>query len=113
MKFKHPALLLFIAGVVHCANAHAYTFDASMLGDAAKGVDMSLFNQGVQQPGTYRVDVMVNGKRVDTRDVVFKLEKDGQGTPVSGSLFDGQSAFTLRRKNGRLPSVVESSKAPR
>lgn len=52
-----------------------------MLGDAAKGVDMSLFNQGVQQPGTYRVDVMVNGKRVDTRDVVFKLEKDGQGTP--------------------------------
>ncbi|WP_430624510.1 hypothetical protein, partial [Salmonella enterica] len=24
MKFKHPALLLFIAGVVHCANAHAY-----------------------------------------------------------------------------------------
>lgn len=59
MKFKQPALLLFIAGVVHCANAHAYTFDASMLGDAAKGVDMSLFNQGVQQPGTYRVDVMV------------------------------------------------------
>lgn len=46
MKFKHPALLLFIAGVVHCANAHTYTFDASMLGDAAKGVDMSLFNQG-------------------------------------------------------------------
>ncbi|EOT1268580.1 fimbrial biogenesis outer membrane usher protein [Escherichia coli] len=81
MKFNHTALLLFIAGVVHCANAHTYTFDASMLGDAAKGVDMSLFNQGVQQPGTYRVDVMVNGKRVDTRDVVFKLEKDGQGTP--------------------------------
>ncbi|MDI5424819.1 usher protein, partial [Salmonella enterica subsp. enterica serovar Kentucky] len=25
--------------------------------------------------------MMVNGKRVDTRDVVFKLEKDGQGTP--------------------------------
>ncbi|EQB9144502.1 hypothetical protein ACYYF8_004513, partial [Salmonella enterica subsp. enterica serovar Thompson] len=22
MKFKHPALLLFIAGVVHCANVH-------------------------------------------------------------------------------------------
>ncbi|MGR2311078.1 hypothetical protein ACUX6A_25665, partial [Salmonella enterica] len=44
MKFKQPALLLFIAGVVHCANAHTYTFDASMLGDAAKGVDMSLFN---------------------------------------------------------------------
>ncbi|HIG9002653.1 TPA: fimbrial biogenesis outer membrane usher protein [Shigella boydii] len=81
MKFSHTALLLFIAGVVHCANAHTYTFDTSMLGDATKGVDMSLFNQGVQQPGTYRVDVMVNDKRVDTRDVVFKLEKDGQGTP--------------------------------
>lgn len=51
MKFKQPALLLFIAGVVHCANAHAYTFDASMLGDAAKGVDMSLFNQGVNSQG--------------------------------------------------------------
>ncbi|WP_432214708.1 hypothetical protein, partial [Salmonella enterica] len=29
MKFKQPALLLLIAGVVHSANAHAYTFDAS------------------------------------------------------------------------------------
>ncbi len=51
MKFKQPALLLFIAGVVHCANAHAYTFDASMLGDAAKGVDMSLFNLGYNSQG--------------------------------------------------------------
>ncbi|WP_439958296.1 hypothetical protein, partial [Salmonella enterica] len=29
MKFKQPALLLFNAGVVHCANAHAYTIDAT------------------------------------------------------------------------------------
>ncbi|MDI5424875.1 hypothetical protein MJM99_33120, partial [Salmonella enterica subsp. enterica serovar Kentucky] len=34
------------------------------------------------QPMLYRrLVMMVNGKRVDTRDVVFKLEKDGQGTP--------------------------------
>lgn len=112
MKFKHPALLLFIAGVVHCANAHAYTFDASMLGDAAKGVDMSLFNQGGQQPGTYRVDVMVNGKRVDTRDVVFKLEKDGQGTPFLAPCLTVSQLSRYGVKTEDYPQLWKAAKTP-
>lgn len=112
MKFKQPALLLFIAGVVHCANAHTYTFDASMLGDAAKGVDMSLFNQGVQQPGTYRVDVMVNGKRVDTRDVVFKLEKDGQGTPFLASCLTVSQLSRYGVKTEDYPQLWKAAKTP-
>lgn len=112
MKFKQPALLLFIAGVVHCANAHAYTFDASMLGDAAKGVDMSLFNQGVQQPGTYRVDVMVNGKRVDTRDVVFKLEKDGQGTPFLAPCLTVSQLSRYGVKTEDYPQLWKAAKTP-
>ncbi len=55
-----------------------------------KLISINSLTEGVQQRGTYRVDVMVNGKRVDTRDVV--LERMG-GNAFSGSLADGQSAF--------------------
>jgi outer membrane usher protein len=65
-----------------CAQAATYTFDATQLGLAGKGVDVSLFEQGGQLPGTYTVDVMVNGTQVDSRDVVFNLSKDAAGKPV-------------------------------
>lgn len=112
MKFKLSVLLLFIAGWGHCANAHTYTFDASMLGDAAKGVDMSLFNQGVQQPGTYRVDVLVNGERVDTRDVVFKLEKDRQGTPFLAPCLTVSQLSRYGVKTEDYPQLWKAEKIP-
>ena len=52
-----------------------------MLGGSARDADVSVFNQGGQPPGTYTVDVLVNGERVDKRDVVFSLEKDEKGRP--------------------------------
>ncbi|MGT3289603.1 fimbrial biogenesis outer membrane usher protein [Yersinia enterocolitica] len=112
MKFKYSALALFMAGVVHCANAHTYTFDASMLGDAAKGVDMSLFNQGLQQPGTYRLDVMMNGERVDTRDVTFKLEKDGQGKPFLAPCLTVSQLSRYGVKTEDYPQLGKAEKNP-
>lgn len=63
------------------ANAQAanYTFDSRQLGLAGQGVDVSLFEQGGQLPGTYLVDVVINGTQVDSRDVVFNLVKDPDG----------------------------------
>lgn len=63
------------------AQAATYTFDATQLGLAGKDVDVSLFEQGGQLPGTYTVDVLVNGTQVDSRDVVFSLTKDASGKP--------------------------------
>lgn len=44
-------------------------------------IDLSRFNQhGGQQPGTYRVDVALNGNMFDSRDVTF-IEQDGRLQP--------------------------------
>ncbi len=39
---------------------------------ALKGVDLSAFESGGQMAGVYYVDILLNGQRVDTRDVEFK-----------------------------------------
>ncbi|AZV03732.1 hypothetical protein ELK40_00555 (plasmid) [Enterobacter sp. N18-03635] len=47
-----------------------------MLGEAGVGADISLFNEGAQLPGTYMVDILLNGQRVDSREVVFSLVRE-------------------------------------
>lgn len=79
---QRSRLALAIGGVLLIgANAQAanYTFDTKQLGVAGQGVDVSLFEQGGQLPGTYLVDIVVNGNQVDSRDVVFSLVKDADG----------------------------------
>lgn len=71
--------MVCFSGQVH---ADKYSFDVAQLGDEGKNVDISLFEQGVQLPGVYHVDVMLNGKRVDSRDMVFHLAKNADGQPV-------------------------------
>jgi outer membrane usher protein len=55
-----------------------YTFDASTL-PIGRDVDISLLNQGTQLPGSYHVEVLINGEQVDSREVLFQLEKQAQG----------------------------------
>jgi outer membrane usher protein len=43
-------------------------------------VDLEVFEQGRQMPGTYRVDVFLNNRWQDTRDVTFVL-RDGELRP--------------------------------
>ena len=66
-----------------CSNgvqAKSYTFDTSQL-EGGDNVDISLFEQGAQLPGAYQVDVILNGSRVDSREMVFHLEKDAESKP--------------------------------
>lgn len=49
---------------------------------AMKGADLSAFESGGQAPGTWRVDVIINDRQVDTRDVTFYSEKDAAGEAV-------------------------------
>jgi len=58
-----------------------YTFSPTMVDGAGEGADISLFNQGVQPPGTYAVDIVLNGRQVDSREVTFTLAKDAKGAP--------------------------------
>ncbi|EIF7173466.1 hypothetical protein H2516_005473, partial [Salmonella enterica] len=57
---KHSILALYISAALLPASARTYTFDASLIGDSKKNVDISLFNEGLQLPGTYNVTIKVN-----------------------------------------------------
>ncbi|EEP99179.1 fimbrial biogenesis outer membrane usher protein [Yersinia ruckeri] len=72
-------LLQGLAMSLVCAsvNARTYTFDASSLG--IDNADVALFNQGGQLPGVYPVDILLNGERVGSQDVVFRQESHAQG----------------------------------
>jgi len=70
---------MFAAGIVLAAvqpQGKAYTFNPSMLAESVSEADLSLFNQGSQLPGTYSVDVLLNGTRVDNRSIVFESMPD-------------------------------------
>ncbi|HGM5835951.1 TPA: fimbrial biogenesis outer membrane usher protein [Serratia marcescens] len=81
MRLSQIAWAVSLVCVSGMSHARSYTFDPAMLGEQGKHVDMTLFDQGVQLPGTYMVDVLLNGDRVDSRDVVFSLKKNAQGEP--------------------------------
>ncbi|KGI64903.1 pilin outer membrane usher protein SafC [Enterobacter sp. UCD-UG_FMILLET] len=68
------------------AAAQQYHFDASLLGGAAKNADLSLFEQGLQQPGTYRMDVLLNGEQVDSQDITLRLVKAPSGDSLQPCL---------------------------
>lgn len=78
---KMKAKITLLALAIHCvvfpseSNARKYYFSASSIGEKGKNVDLSLFNEGVQLPGTYYVDIILNGKHLDSRDVDFQLRK--------------------------------------
>lgn len=46
---------------------------------SSQGADLSAFEEGEQAAGVYRVDVVINNQVVDTRDITFKLVKEGNG----------------------------------
>jgi len=82
VKISKLTWALLLAGFTVYAHARTYTFDPAMLGAAGKSVDMSLLDQGGQLPGTYPVDILLNGEHVDSREVEFRTGKDASGNPA-------------------------------
>ena len=75
-------VVCFTSGVA----AQQYHFDASLLSGAAKNADLSLFEQGLQQPGTYRMDVLLNGEQVDSQDITLRLVNEPSGDSLQPCL---------------------------
>ncbi|MGU3489642.1 fimbria/pilus outer membrane usher protein [Enterobacter bugandensis] len=73
-------MMMILSGVSGMACASDWVFSAEMLEGNANGVDISVFNQGLQLPGVYQVDIQLNGKWVDSRTVNFSLKKEGAQT---------------------------------
>ncbi|MFL4556302.1 fimbrial polyadhesin usher MyfC [Yersinia kristensenii] len=59
----------------------AYTFDSDLLnnGNTNDKADLSLFEQGGQLPGTYLVDIILGGEKVDSTNVAFHSVKSSSG----------------------------------
>ncbi|EIC4353469.1 fimbria/pilus outer membrane usher protein [Salmonella enterica] len=76
MKHSILALYIGVALLPLSASARTYTFNAALTGK--KNVDVSLFNEGLQLPGTYNVTIVVNGNTVDSNVAVpFRLVGSG------------------------------------
>nr|WP_237165033.1 fimbria/pilus outer membrane usher protein [Pantoea agglomerans] len=92
------------------AAAQQYHFDASLLSGAARNVDLSLFEQGLQQPGNYRMDILLNGEQVDSQDITLRLVK----APSGDSLQPCLSVAQLLRwgvNTDAWPALTEGGKA--
>ncbi|HHX3545964.1 MULTISPECIES: fimbria/pilus outer membrane usher protein [Enterobacter] len=84
-------LIFMCTGLVFYSSlgfSEGYEFDASEIGS---DVDVSFFNQGGQLPGMYYVDVVINGKIVDTRNVNFKVIKNVNGLSSLEPCLDAES----------------------
>ena len=73
--------IAIIFGVSGAAQAREF-FNPALLeidNPAQAGADLSVFEEGAQAPGTYRVDLYVNDEMVETSDVEFVLMPDITG----------------------------------
>lgn len=79
MKYSRIALAVSLTCLSGGLNAKTWSFDSNALDG---GVDVSVFNAGGQLPGTYHVDILLNGDLVDTQDLKFVLKKDANDQSV-------------------------------
>lgn len=82
MEFSHLArAVAFVLPAVWSGPllAAAYTFDPAMLDGGNPGVDLSLFEEGAQMPGTYPVSIVLGGEVVDRRNLAFHLHRGPDG----------------------------------
>ncbi|CND04603.1 putative F1 capsule anchoring protein [Yersinia intermedia] len=80
-KFLYLPLLFLVFHSKSSITAE-YSFDASLLGPSDNQVDISVFNNGGQLPGTYIVDILLNNNYVATEELSFHNILDKNGKPV-------------------------------
>lgn len=98
-------LTLFFSGALHASDY----FDPAFLntGNAPHtAVDLSLFeHQGSQTPGVYRVDLFLNNSMIDTRDIDFRLELNGEQKNVLAPCLSVETLQSLGVKTFAFPSL--------
>jgi len=99
------ALLIGGMGAVNAAeyfNPALLEIDNPVQGNA----DLSIFEDGdLQAPGTYRVDIYLNGSAVDTRDVKFALATDAAGKQSLQPCLSGELLRDMGVKIGMFPGI--------
>ncbi|MGB7801540.1 fimbria/pilus outer membrane usher protein [Buttiauxella sp.] len=83
LRSTHLAWCIALAcsGMSETAQSRDY-FNPALLevnNPSSQGADLAAFEDGEQAAGIYRVDVVINNQLVDTRDITFKMVKEGNG----------------------------------
>lgn len=73
------SFLFSIFNLITVVQAQRYNFDPEMLGEEAKGLDLSLYNNGLQQEGDYTVSILLNNRIVGRETVNFKKAISNNG----------------------------------
>jgi outer membrane usher protein len=107
MKLSSLVLATFISICSQSVSSTEYTFDPAMLG--GDNVDVSLFSQGLQPPGTYPVDIILNGSHVDSREVVFNIVKRTDGSSSLEPCLSAELLDSYGVKTQEWPKLAESS----
>ena len=97
----------------HIVNAAEY-FNPALLeiDNPVQGkADLSVFAEGkLQPPGTYRVDIYLNGQEMDTRDITFILAKDATGKQSLQPCLSGEMLRDMGVKIGMYPGIQATDK---
>lgn len=77
-----------------------------MLNVDGNDIDLSIFESGAQLPGTYYVDIMLNGKLVDTKEMEFSRERNKDGEFVLSSCLTQSMLNRYGVKVGDYPELL-------
>ncbi|XIV34234.1 FimD/PapC N-terminal domain-containing protein (plasmid) [Escherichia coli] len=80
-----------------------------MLNVDGNDIDLSIFESGAQLPGTYYVDIMLNGKLVDTKEMEFSRERNKDGEFVLSSCLTQSMLNRYGVKVGDYPELFVNS----
>ncbi|CAI1002185.1 Outer membrane usher protein fimD precursor [Serratia entomophila] len=73
---------------------------------ALRGADLSVFEDNDSQaPGSYRVDLYLNGQQVDSLDVEFRLQQDAAGKKSLQPCFSAEKLAALGVRVGAFPAL--------
>lgn len=88
-------------------------FDPAFLetgGAPRTAVDLSLFeNKDSQTPGVYRVDLFLNNKMIDTRDITFRLEENAQHKNILAPCLSRETLQSFGVKTAAFPLLQDDT----
>lgn len=88
---------------------YVYKFDASLIKNHGEYTDLTIFEQGAQLPGIYPVDVLLNGKKVDSSELAFHIEKDPDGKPFLKTCLSREMLIRYGVKVEDYPSLFPNN----
>lgn len=88
-----------------------WRFDTTQLDSYSNDVDISIFERNGQLPGVYLVEVMLNGERIDYREMMFHQSKNVEGKLLLKTCLTRPQLVSYGVKVADYPNLFSSSTA--